>query len=125
MNSIEQLRKWCKGTWLAGEGAEIVIDELATDSRNIEHPQTALFIALTTPLRDGHSYIADAYAHGVRCFLVAHSIETTLFPSANVILVKDTLIALQQIAAAHRKQFSIPVVGITGSNGKTIVKEWL
>ena len=125
MNNIEQIRKWCNGKWLAGGKADIVIETLATDSRNIENPLSALFIALKTNLRDGHNYIADAYARGVRYFLVSQEINTESLPALNIILVKDTIVALQQIAAAHRKQFKVPVIGITGSNGKTVVKEWL
>lgn len=125
MNDIEQLRKWCNGTWLAGGNDNIVIDELATDSRNIEHAETALFIAIKTNLRDGHIYLADAYAAGVRNFLVSQQVDVEELKDAQVILVKDTLQALQQIAAGHRRQYNVPVVGITGSNGKTVVKEWL
>lgn len=99
--------------------------ELSIDSRNIERPETALFVALTTSLRDGHTYIADAYQKGVRSFLVCADVAADTLPGANIIKVKDTLVALQQVAAAHRKQFSIPVIGVTGSNGKTVVKEWL
>ncbi len=125
MTNIDQLRKWCNGTWLAMEHEDTFIESLAIDSRNIEQPASALFIALKTNLRDGHSYIQDAWQKGVRNFLVSQSIDATQLEEANIILVKDTLAALQQIVAAHRKQFSIPVIGITGSNGKTVVKEWL
>lgn len=125
MNNIDQLRKWCNGTWLSMVHEDIYIERLSIDSRNIELPASALFIALKTNLRDGHSYIQDAWQKGVRNFLVSHSIDPSEVPESNIILVKDTLAALQQIAAAHRKQFSIPVIGITGSNGKTVVKEWL
>ena len=125
MNNIEQLRKWCHGTWLAQAGEDHLIEELAIDSRSIDQPAQALFIALQTNLRDGHTFITDAYKKGVLNFLVAHSIDTEALPGANVIQVKDTLTALQQIAAAHRKQYHIPVIGITGSNGKTVIKEWI
>jgi alanine racemase len=125
MNNLEQLRKWCNGVWLAKEDENTCVEGIAIDSRNIERPASALFIALKTNLRDGHSYIPDAWLKGVRSFLVSHEIDTSGINGANIILVKDTLAALQQIAAAHRKQFAIPVVGITGSNGKTMVKEWL
>lgn len=125
MNTIEQLRKWCNGVSLNGDMGNAVIEELSIDSRNIEHPEVAMFIALKTGHRDGHAYIADAYAAGVRNFMVSEAVDTETFKGGNFIQVKDTLIALQQIAAAHRKQFKVPVVGITGSNGKTIVKEWL
>ena len=125
MNTIGQLRIWSNGTWLAETNNSIPIRDLDIDSRNIEHPATAMFIALKTPLRDGHAYLQDAWQKGVRNFLVSRPVETASLADSNIILVKDTLDALQQIAAAHRKQFNIPVIGITGSNGKTIVKEWL
>ncbi|MCD6012751.1 MAG: alanine racemase [Flavipsychrobacter sp.] len=125
MNTIEQIRKWCNGTWLAKADNNAGIDTLAIDSRNIEHPASSLFIALKTSLRDGHSYIPEAWQKGVRNFLVSNDMDTTGISGANFIQVKDTLTALQQIAANHRKQFKIPVIGITGSNGKTMIKEWL
>jgi alanine racemase len=69
--------------------------------------------------------LQDAWHKGVRNFLVSQQVENTLLPESNIVQVKDTLVALQKIAAAHRKQFDIPVIGITGSNGKTVIKEWL
>ena len=125
MENIEQIKKWCNGSWLANDHITATIDEISIDSRNIEHPENALFIALKTPLRDGHNYIQDAWVKGVRNFLVSNDIDTTQLQGSNIIRVNDTHAALQQIAAAHRKQFDIPVIGITGSNGKTVVKEWL
>lgn len=107
------------------ERGDTTIDDLAIDSRSIELPENALFIALKTNLRDGHSYVQDAWLKGVRNFLVSHAVDVAQLPGSNIIEVKDTLAALQQIAAAYRKQYTIPVIGITGSNGKTIVKEWL
>ncbi len=125
MDNIEQLRKWCNGVWLAKQDSEANIDDLATDSRKIDQPERALFIPLKTHLRDGHTFMQDAWQKGVRNFLVSEKTDLASLPDANIIEVKDTLGALQQIAAAHRRQFSIPVIGITGSNGKTVVKEWL
>jgi len=125
MTQIDQLRKWCNGTWLLMTHEDAVIEELAIDSRNMEQPDNALFIALKTNLRDGHNYVQHAWQKGVRNFLVSQNVDVTQLPESNIILVKDTLAALQQIAACHRKQFDIPVIGITGSNGKTVVKEWL
>ena len=121
--TLHRLLAWCHGTLLAGDN-ETVIDELVTDTRKIGSPDHAIFVALKTSLRDGHSFIADAYSKGVRNFLVLAAPEAHL-AGANIIKVKDTLAALQQIAAAYRKTFDIPVIGVTGSNGKTIVKEWL
>ncbi len=120
----EQLRKWCNGTWLCHEN-NIIVEELAIDSRKIAEPEQTLFIALKAQRRDGHSFINDAYEKGVRNFLVSEQVDITRFQNSNFIQVADTLIALQQIVGNYRKQFHIPVIGITGSNGKTIVKEWL
>jgi len=104
--------------------AEIGI--LLTDSRSLSDPAGSLFFALSTAHNDGHRYIRDLYNRGVRNFVVNHDFaETETMPNANFLRVSDTLTALQQLAAFHRKRFNIPVIGITGSNGKTIVKEWL
>jgi alanine racemase len=101
------------------------IEHLLIDSRRIIHPSTALFFSLKTSRRDGHDFIQEAYNKGVRHFIVQQQVDVKALSGANVLLVSDTLKALQQLAAYHRQQFSIPVIGITGSNGKTIVKEWL
>ncbi len=98
---------------------------LSTDSRRIHFPAETLFFALITPQRNGHAYLPDAYAQGVRQFVVSESVEGTRYPGAGFILVNDTLKALQALARYHREQFHYPVIGITGSNGKTVVKEWL
>ena len=125
MNNIEQIRKWCNGQWIAEKDKDALVEDLAIDSRTIEQPENVLFIALKTNLRDGHSFIYDAWQKGVRNFLVSEIPEDKRITGANIIQVKDTMAALQQIATAYRKQFNYPVIGITGSNGKTIVKEWL
>jgi alanine racemase len=104
---------------------ESFIEHLLLDSRKIYSPSTSLFFALKGPRRDGHQFISELYNKGVKNFIVSEKIKLAGFPEANFILVNDTLDALQQLAAFHRKQFTIPVIGITGSNGKTIVKEWL
>ncbi|RYE24752.1 MAG: bifunctional UDP-N-acetylmuramoyl-tripeptide:D-alanyl-D-alanine ligase/alanine racemase [Sphingobacteriales bacterium] len=121
---VELLQKWTNATWLLHNN-NIPIKELVIDSRKIAQPENALFIALKAQHRDGHTFIADAYNKGVRNFLVSTEIDTVPLQGANILLAKDTLTALQQIALNKRKQYNIPVVGITGSNGKTIVKEWL
>lgn len=97
---------------------------LLTDSRNLAFPAENLFIALKGEKTNGHQFIPELYNKGVRCFLVSEKI-INYFSDASYIIVNDTLEALQRFAAFHRSKFSIPVVGITGSNGKTIVKEWL
>lgn len=122
--TAEQLRVWSHGQWLSFSH-DMPIEEIAIDSRKVNEPERSIFIALKTQLRDGHTFIKDAYEKGIRNFLVSQAIDTAPYVAANFIQVKDTLESLQQIAAAVRKQYNIPVIGITGSNGKTIVKEWL
>jgi Alr-MurF fusion protein len=125
MNSLEQIKNWCNGEWVFSNQNNPSITELAIDTRNIQQPLSALFIALKTPLRDGHDYIQAAWDAGVRNFLVSRRAPLPVLTDSNILFVSDTLEALQQIAAAHRSLFHIPVMGITGSNGKTVVKEWL
>ncbi len=125
MNKIEQIQQWCGGEWVLHDGVGAVVTELAIDSRSIEQPGSALFVCLVTPLRNAHVYVGDAVRKGVRSFLVSEGVSIAATEGVNVIRVKDTLVALQQIATAHRRCYDLPVIGITGSNGKTIVKEWL
>lgn len=100
------------------------INFLLTDSRSLCFPEETLFFALKTERNDGHQYVAELYRRGVRNFVVSRQPSET-YEDANFLVVADTLKALQQLAASHRAAFDIPVVGITGSNGKTMVKEWL
>ncbi len=100
------------------------VTSLMLDTRHLHLPG-ALFFPIEGERHDGHLYLNDAYQSGVRHFVVRKIPDLSGFPEANILLVEDTLWALQQVAAAHRQQFDIPVIGITGSNGKTIVKEWL
>ena len=100
---------------------------LLTDSRSLCFPEETLFFALKSGRNDGHNYIPELYRRGVRNFVVCEvpdDYEKT-YPKANFLKVVDTLEALQRLAERHRDEFNIPVVGITGSNGKTMVKEWL
>ncbi len=107
------------------EVKDIDIAELLIDSRKIVNPARAMFIAIIGTHRDGHQFIDDAYEKGVRTFLVSEDIQPEKYKDAQFLKVNDTLTALHQLATAHRNQFHIPVIGVTGSNGKTIVKEWL
>lgn len=101
------------------------IKHLLTDSRKISDPSTSAFFALKAS-RDGHQYVDELYKSGLRCFVISDkNFETKAYRNANFIYVEDSLKALQQVVAHHRSNFNIPVIGITGSNGKTIVKEWL
>jgi alanine racemase len=105
------------------------IEHLLIDSRKIIFPESSIFIAIKGDRNDGHTYIQDVYDAGVRNFILESynytSPPNSFLPNANIIVVPNTLAALQQLAAHHRLQYQIPVIGITGSNGKTIVKEWL
>lgn len=101
------------------------ITRLLIDSRSLSFPEETLFFAITTRHGDGHRYIGELYRRGVRDFVVTHADCAKDFNDANFIVVKDSITALQTLAAYHRSRFAIPVVGVTGSDGKTIVKEWL
>jgi alanine racemase len=102
------------------------VSQLLIDSRKLIHPESSLFFAIRGERHDGHRYLSDLYGKGVRNFVVSVlPAEPSHFEQACFMLVPDTLKALQQISISHRQQFHIPVIGITGSNGKTIVKEWL
>lgn len=103
---------------------EAHIDWLLTDSRSLVFPESSLFFAIRTQKNDGHRYIAELYRRGVRSFVVSQVPENPE-PDANYLKVPSPLKALQRLAERHREEFDISVVGITGSNGKTIVKEWL
>ena len=105
--------------------AGALIEHLLTDSRKVYAPASSLFFALSGARRDGHQFIPELYKRGIRNFVVNHKVSKEDYPDAVFLVVKDSLVALQQLAAHHRRQFNIPVIGITGSNGKTIVKEWL
>ena len=106
---------------------------LLTDSRSLCFPEETLFFALKSTRNDGHRYIEDLYRRGVRNFVVeAKGIaeycpngNVTTMADANFLIVPSPLAALQRLAERHRDEFNIPIVGITGSNGKTMVKEWL
>ena len=107
---------------------EGIVKWLLTDSRSLGFPEETLFFALVTGRGNGHRYIVELYNHGVRHFVVSehpdHEKQQAMV-DANFLVVPDTLAALQLLAEKHRVQYNIPVVGITGSNGKTVVKEWL
>lgn len=109
---------------IQGQG-NAIIQYLVTDSRNIVDSAKSIFFAIKGPRRTGASFIADLYQQGVRAFVIDEPVNTNDFAEGVFFTVPNTIKALQAIAAHHRQKFSIPVIGITGSNGKTIVKEWL
>jgi len=107
-----------------GNIEEAVVDTVSIDSRSLQNSAHTLFFALVGPNNDAHSYIKDLIATGVQNFVVLH-IPEGCADKANFLIVENTLDALQQFAAYYRSGFHFPVIGLTGSNGKTIVKEWL
>ncbi|MFN0214772.1 MAG: bifunctional UDP-N-acetylmuramoyl-tripeptide:D-alanyl-D-alanine ligase/alanine racemase [Saprospiraceae bacterium] len=111
--------------WLQKADANTKVEQLILDSRTVVAPAVSLFFALPGKYRDGHGFLPELYAQGIRQFVVHKAIDPQKFPEANILKVENTLVALQDLAAHHRAQFNIPVIGITGSNGKTVVKEWL
>jgi hypothetical protein len=100
---------------------------ILTDSRSLCFPEETLFFALKSERNDGHNYIPELYRRGVKNFVVTDVPKgyASDYPEANFLKVVNTLEALQRLAERHRDEFNIPIVGITGSNGKTMVKEWL
>jgi alanine racemase len=134
MFSISQILDITKGTALQLAYPEDRIEHLLIDSRKVVFAQTSLFFAIKGERHDGHLFLSDLMQKGVRNFIVTEapnpekelsSISFGAGDFCNIIVVSDAVRALQQIASAHRAKFSYPVIGITGSNGKTIVKEWL
>ena len=117
----------CKGD-VININNDIYINDLLFDSRLLISPESTLFFALRGQRNDGNKYIEELYTKGVKAFVVDKNTlleELVHYDKATFIVVEDTLKALQKIAAYHRKKFDIPIIGITGSNGKTIIKEWL
>lgn len=121
--TIEQIAEIIKGQSFLFD-KEAVIKGLVTDSRILSNASNALFFAIKAQ-RNGHQFIANAYQNGVRSFVISEDIDRDKYPEANWIKVNDSLLALQKLAAYHRSLHQLEVIGITGSNGKTIVKEWL
>lgn len=121
---IEQIAGIIKAEHHGNTGADI--SWLLTDSRSLCFPEETLFFAIKTKRNDGHRYISELYKNGVRNFVVSElPDDMPNCTDANFLVVSDTLQALQQLAEHHRMRFDIPVIAITGSNGKTTVKEWL
>ena len=130
--SIEQISEII-GAQRVGD-APATIDWLLTDSRSLSFPEVTLFFALSSKRNDGARYIPDLYIREVRNFVISRETYSLMeeegafggiHPDANYLVVPHPLKALQKLAEQHRSRFQIPVIGITGSNGKTVVKEWL
>lgn len=101
------------------------IEHLLFDSRQLINPEKSLFFAFKSIHNNGHHYIPDLITKGVKAFVVEEKKWKDIYPEVAIHVVKDVLQALQKIAASHRAKFDLPIIAITGSNGKTITKEWL
>ncbi|MFM2048362.1 MAG: hypothetical protein RI955_910, partial [Bacteroidota bacterium] len=122
--TIDFIFKITKGTLLRVAHNQPVL-HLLIDSRKLTQTSNTLFFAIKGARQNGHLYIQNLYDKGVRNFIVEEELDLLKFPLANFIKVKNSIEALQQITAFHRHQYNIPIIGVTGSNGKTVVKEWL
>lgn len=131
MYTLEQITTLIGAHRYGGDSATITTDQrigfLLTDSRSLSFAEETLFFAIKTQRNDGHRYIPDLYRRGVRAYVVEDLPRGFAAEMADAIFLKvsDTRAALQRLAERHRESFSIPIIGITGSNGKTTVKEWL
>lgn len=126
MHSVFEIAKHIKASWVQ-QHADTNIEHILIDSRKLIFPASSLFFAMGGPRRNGMLFIEELYSKGVRNFVVQETLEhpEIKYPAANILQVKDVLQSLHLLTAWHRSLFTIPVIGITGSNGKTIVKEWL
>ena len=118
--TLSQIAQICSARYY---GADVTVSSVVTDSRTISSVKGALFVAIRGVNHDAHDYINDMVARGVKAFIAEQ--EVALPEGCGVVVVKDSLAALQSLAAHYRAQFKGSVVGITGSNGKTMVKEWI
>lgn len=121
--TIEQIAEIVKGKAFLFD-KKTMIKNLVMDSRTLSNAPNALFFAIKSQ-RDGHQFLGNAYQNGIRNFVVSEDIDHVKYPGSNWIKTDNVLLALQQLTAFHRSRYQLEVIGITGSNGKTIVKEWL
>ena len=127
MYTIYQIATIIKAKWLQ-QNENTEIEHILLDSRKLLFPSSSLFFALSSNRRTGAAFIKELYDKGVMNFVIDENLsrkEINQYPLANFLKTDDVLNALQLLTVYHRKQFNIPIIGITGSNGKTIVKEWL
>ncbi|MCA1750527.1 MAG: bifunctional UDP-N-acetylmuramoyl-tripeptide:D-alanyl-D-alanine ligase/alanine racemase [Flavobacteriales bacterium] len=122
--SLQQFAEMIGGT-IVGAASDVDIIHLVTDSRQFTPREGAVFFALKGERNDGHNYVKTLADAGMKNFVLSNPAVAAGIDGINVIRVDDTLAALQKAGAAHRARFDIPVTAITGSNGKTVVKEWL
>ena len=134
--TIKRIASIVGGEVIGNQSDMIVVEDILFDSRLLVDAENTLFFALYSDRNDGHKYIKDLHEKGVKAFVIsrknienydgkAQFLALQQYSDTAFVVVDDTFVALQTLAAYHRAQFDIPVVGITGSNGKTVVKEWL
>ena len=134
--TIKKIASIVGGQVIGNQSDTIIVKDILFDSRLLIDAENTLFFALYSGRNDGHKYITELYEKGVKAFVISqkniekYDVKAQIealkqYSDAVFVVVDDALTALQTLAAHHRAQFTIPVVGITGSNGKTIVKEWL
>ncbi|WP_088653216.1 bifunctional UDP-N-acetylmuramoyl-tripeptide:D-alanyl-D-alanine ligase/alanine racemase [Geofilum rhodophaeum] len=112
------------GGRLLGDGKQVV-RRLVFDTRLVVEGGDAVFFALSDGLKDGHRYLQSAWEKGIRHFVVAEGKSLPSLSGARFVVVPEVLAALQALGREHRRRFHFPIMALTGSNGKTIVKEWL
>ncbi len=122
---IKDIQLAIEGSLILPFKADQPFSEILIDSRKNTNYKAAIFFALTGDRHNGHEYIHELYQKGVRNFIVEQDRDYSHFEEANIMKVENGLRALQKFAGYHRNKFDYPIIGITGSNGKTIVKEWL
>lgn len=124
--TLREIASVIHGDLIHDKGENHTVSELLIDSRQLNNPEQTLFFAIVTSRNDGHRFVKELYDKGVRSFVIQPKvIDYDSLPDAIFVCADDSLSALQLLAENHRRRFDIPVIGITGSNGKTIVKEWL
>ena len=124
MLRFSQLKNITNGT-VVSLAEDKPVTDLIIDSRKAIVREGSVFFAIAGDHHDGHNYISALYNSGIRQFVVEKKYESKNIPEANILKVDSCIDALQKISAEHRSKFSLPVIGIAGSNGKTIIKEWL
>ncbi len=118
---LSEIASICEGR---PDGRDSTVRAVFTDSRSFSAGGGSLFFAIGGINHDGHAYINELYSRGVRAFVIERDIATAGYPEAGFVMVESSVAALQRLAGDYRSKFKGTVIGITGSNGKTIVKEW-
>lgn len=124
--SVKDILQITGAELISSSDSNLEVKNIFFDTRRGPSGRNTLFLAIDGKNADGHQYISNAYHKlGTRNFLVTKAIDLAAFPKANILICSNVIMALQKLAIHHRSLFQIPVIGITGSNGKTIIKEWI